>query len=212
MDIVEEIKSRISMRDVLDEYGHRPIRGTNIYRCAYHYPDKKPSASIDKRTDRFRCFSCGVVKDIFDFVQDQEKCDFKTATKILDEKFGLGLLGQLTHKQKLELAKRQKEREKAKKEKQWWAEFERHTCIKIADRLKLWEQIATDCHLTRGEYRSGNWEFADLYFHALKQHELLSWLYDTLNGHENFNSNYTYFFGTDRIALLKRIAKGEIEI
>lgn len=200
------------MRDVLEEYGHRPIRGTNIYRCAYHYPDKKPSASIDKRTDRFRCFSCGIVKDIFDFVQDQEKCDFKTATKILDEKFGLGLLGQLTHKQKLELAKRQKEREKTKKEKQWWTEFERQTCIKIADRLKLLEQIATDCHLTRGEYRSGNWQLADLYFHALKQHELLSWVYNTLNGHENYDSNYTYFIGTDRLALLKRIAKGEIEI
>lgn len=212
MDITEEIKSRVSMRDVLSEYGYQTHRGTNIYRCMYHFPDKKPSASIDKRNDRFHCFSCGVVKDIFDFVQDQEKCDFKTATKILDEKFGLGLLGNLTHKQKLELARRQKERERAKKEKQWWAEFERQTMLKISDRLKLWEQIATDCHLTRGEYRSGNWELADLYFHALKQHDLLSWVYDTLNGHENYNSNYTYFIGTDRLALLKRIAKGEIEI
>ena len=212
MDITEEIKSRVSMRDVLSEYGYQTHRGTNIYRCMYHFPDKKPSASIDKRNDRFHCFSCGVVKDIFDFVQDQEKCDFKTATKILDEKFSLGLLGNLTHKQKLELAKRQKERERAKKEKQWWAEFERHTMLKISDRLKLWEQIATDCHLTRGEYRSGNWELTDMYFHALKQHDLLSWVYDTLNGHENYNSNCTYFIGTDRLVLLKRIAKGEIEI
>lgn len=212
MDITEEIKSRVSMRDVLSEYGYQTHRGTNIYRCMYHFPDKKPSASIDKRNDRFHCFSCGVVKDIFDFVQDQEKCDFKTATKILDEKFGLGLLGNLTHKQKLELARRQKERERAKKEKQWWAEFERQTMLKISDRLKLWEQIATDCHLSRGEYRSGNWELTDMYFHALKQHDFLSFLYDTLNGHENFTSNYTYFLGTNRQELLKRIAKGEIEI
>ena len=211
MDIIEEIKSRVSMREVLDFYGIYPVRGQNIYRCFVHN-DNRPSANIIKGADKFQCFSCSFTGDIFDVVEVFEKCDRKKTLRILDERYSLGLYKSLTHKEKLELAKRQKEREEAKREKQWWAEFERKTCIKIADRLKLWEQIASDCHLTRGEYRSGNWELADLYFHALKQHELLSWVYDTLNGHENYNSNYTYFIGTDRLALLKRIAKGEIEI
>ena len=212
MGIIAEIKWRVKMRDVLESYGIYPTRGTNIYHCIYHC-DEHPSAHISK-SDRFVCFSgkCAVNKDIIDIVRDQEQCDLNTAFKIIDDKFKLGLMGNLTKEQRLEIERADKERKRAEMEKKWWAEFERKTCIDISDRLKLWEQIATDCHLTRGEYRSGNWELADLYFHALKQHELLSWLYDTLNGHENYNSNYTYFIGTDRLALLKRIAKGEIEI
>lgn len=211
MDIIEQIKSRVSMQDVLDFYGIYPVRGQNIYRCFVH-SDHKPSANIIKSADKFHCYSCCWTGDIFDVVEFFEKCDRKKALRILDERYSLGLYKSLTHKEKLELAKRQKEREEARREKQWWAELERKVCIKIAEHLRFWEQVATDCHLTRGEYRTGNWELADLYFFALKQHELLSWLYDTLNGHENYNSNYTYFFGTNRQELLKRIAKGEIEI
>ena len=205
------------MQDLLALYGIYPKGYSNKYHCPFH-DDQKPSANIRKAKNNFHCFPCGIDLDIFDFVAKMENFNGNEkdirwqSVKFINEKFNLGLVGNLSYKQKLEMRKRDRERQKAKKEKQLWAEFERQTCIKIADQLKLWEQIATDCHLTRGEYRSENWELADLYFHALKQHDLLSFLYDTLNGHENYNSNYTYFIGTDRPSLLKRIAKGEIEI
>ena len=86
MDKKERIN--ISMKSLLESYGITPIRGVNTYRCLYHKPDKKPSANIMKSTDKFHCFACGVLKDIFEIVQDFEKCSHEEAVKILKNKFG----------------------------------------------------------------------------------------------------------------------------
>ena len=181
MDIYEEMKERVCMRELLESYGVQPVRGNNIYRCFVH-DDKNPSANIMKGCEKFHCFSCGFTGDIFDVVEVFEKCNRKETLKIIDNKFNLGLMKELTHKEKLELARQQKLREKAKAEKLAWERFEKQTLAEIVKELRVWERVQKDTHITRGEYRKGSWKYADLYFYSLERQHWLNWLYETLCG------------------------------
>ena len=109
MNIIEEIKARVKMTDVLSLYGVHPFRGTNIYKCIVHQPDKKPSANINKQNGKFHCFACGWTGDIFDIVKHFEGCDTKKAMQIVDERFGLSLWKELTPKEKRELKRKIKQ-------------------------------------------------------------------------------------------------------
>ena len=76
---VDEIKQTTSMTDVLGRYG---IKSRNrMCSCPFHGKDSHPSMQIFK--DGFKCHTCGIHGDIFTFVQEYERCDFKTAFQIL---------------------------------------------------------------------------------------------------------------------------------
>ena len=213
MDIYEEMKNRVSMRELLESYGVQPVRGNNIYRCIVHSPDKKPSANIVKNCNRFHCYSCNFTGDIFDVVEVFEKCNRKETLKIIDSKFNLGLMKELTHKEKLELARQQKLREKAKAEKLAWERFEKQTLAEIVKELRVWEKVQKDTHITRGEYRRGEWKYADLFFYALERQHWLNWLYETLCGYtDKRECEYDYVYGTNKEILLKKIKNKEIYI
>lgn len=210
MNIVEEIKLRVTMRDVLESYGFFPVRGRNSYCCMYHQ-DRRPSANIMQIADRFHCFSCGVTKDIFDFVQDQEKCDFKTATKIIDEKFNLGLVGSLGREERKKLMRQIRERERAKREKAWWQEYESLTLLDIIKKLRLYEECERQLRIQKGQYR-GSWsaDCGDVYFHVVKEIAWLEWLYAKLCGYQIGECEYDYCYPTDKRKLLELINKNEI--
>lgn len=212
MNIIDEIKEKVSMLDVLQLYGIYPVRGKNNYRCFVHSPDKHPSAGITKDGQRWHCFSCNYTGNIFDVVQHFEKCDLKTAMRILDYKFNLGLYRELTHKEKLELARQMKERERVRKEKLWWEQFEKVVLANIIKELRMWEEIQRATHITRGEYRRGEWEFADLFFESLKQQDWLNWLYNAICGFDHPECEYDYIYPTEKKQILEMIRKGEIEV
>lgn len=211
MNILDEIKDKVSMLDVLQLYGQYPVRGRNNYICFAHN-DKHPSAGLTKSGDKFHCFACGYTGNIFDVVQHFEKCDLKTAMRILDYKFNLGLYRQLTHKEKLELARQMKERERERKEKLWWEQYENFVLADIIKNLRMWEEIQRATHITRGEYRRGEWQFADLFFESLKQQDWLNWLYDTVCGFDHPECEYDYIYPTEKKQILEMIKKGEIII
>lgn len=213
MNIVDEIRNRVSMKDILEYYNIQPTRGKNEYTCLYHSPDKIPSAGITKNGKLYHCFSCGVTVSIFDIVSKIEECDFKSSIKIIDHNFNLGLLRQLTYKEKLELAKQQKERDRLKAEKLELAKFEKFVCNKILEELKIWEKCEKLTHLTRGEYSSGNWKYADLYFYSIKRQYWLNWLYDVLAGIKTREEcEFDFIYGSDKIDILKKIKNGNIVI
>lgn len=210
-NIKDEIKSRVSMKDCLAFYGIYPIRGTNIYRCPFH-EDSHPSANIIKGTELFHCFPCNETWDIIDVVMEFENCDFKTAMKVLDDRYGLRLYGELSHKEKLELARRLREIEKQKQEKLWWERFEKVVLADIVKDLRMWEEIQRATHITRGEYRRGEWQFADLFFESLKKQDWLNWLYDAICGFDHPECEYDYIYPADKRELLEMIKNGEITI
>ena len=200
------------MRELLESYAIQPVRGNNIYRCFVHN-DKNPSANIMKGCEKFHCFSCNFTGDIFDVVEVFEKCNRKETLKIIDNKFNLGLMKELTHKEKLELARQQKLREKAKAEKLAWERFEKQTLAEIVKELRVWEKVQKDTHITRGEYRRDEWKYADLYFYAIERQDWLNWLYETLCGYtDKQECEYDYVYGTDKLHLLKMIKQGELKV
>ncbi len=211
MNIIDDIKERVSMLDVLQLYGQYPVRGRNNYCCIVH-DDHRPSAGLTKQGDKFHCFACNYTGNIFDVVQHFEKCDLKTAMRILDDKFNLGLYRELTHKEKLEIAKRIKERERERQEKLWWQEYEKVVLTDIIKELRVWEYIQRATHITRGEYRRGEWQFADLFFESLEKQDWLNWLYDAVCGFDHPECEYDFVYSGGKRDLLEMIKKGEIWI
>ena len=212
MGIVEDIRDRVSMRDLLSYYGIEPKRSNNNYLCIFHN-DTRPSAGITKDGKLFHCFSCNATASIFDVVSKIKGCDFKTAIKVIDNDFGLGLVKQLSHKEKLELARQQKEKERLKAEKEELERFKKVLLEKILDEIQMWEHCQKITHLTRGEYRKGEWKNSDLYFYSLKRQVWLNWLFDTLCGfREKDICEFDFMYGNNKDDILKRIKNGEINI
>lgn len=211
MSIVEDIRERVSMLDVLRLYGQYPVRGKNNYRCFVH-DDHKPSAGITKDGKFYHCFACGYSGNIFDVVMNFEQCDFKKSMRILDDRFNMGLYGQLTHKEKLQLAREQKERERLKAEKEEMARFENAILNKIIKELRFWEECERLSHITRGEYRRGQWKYCDMYFYSLERQRWLNWIYSALCRIEHEECEYDYIYSADKKEILKMIREGEIEV
>jgi DNA primase len=85
----DEVKSRVSMRDVLAHYGlmqgaveKQTKRGVEIrLRCPFH-DDTTPSLSINAEAGKFHCFGCNAKGgDIFDFVVMKEGLDASDRTQ-----------------------------------------------------------------------------------------------------------------------------------
>lgn len=213
MSIIDDMKDKLSMKEVLEFYGIYPRRSDNNYTCLFHSPDKKPSAGITKDGKKFHCFACGMTASIFDVVCNIKQCNYKTAIKVIDADFNLGLVGQLSHKEKLELARQQKERERLKAEREELARFELVVLDKIARELRVWENTEKLTHITRGEYRRGEWKYADLYFYSLERQMWLNWLYDAIVGIKpKEECEFDYVYGRNKENILKNIKNGEILI
>jgi len=75
----EEIKSAVTMTEVLERYGVKV--GRNGMACCPIHGEKHPSMKVFP--DGYKCFACGANGDVFRFIQEMEGCDFKTAFKAL---------------------------------------------------------------------------------------------------------------------------------
>lgn len=179
--MIESIIERVSIKDILEYYGIQPQKGRNNYICPFHN-DKHPSAGITKDGNKFHCFSCGWTGNIIDIVMEFEKLGKKEAMKFIDEKFRLGLYKQLSRKEKLELARAIKKSERAKLEQERKEREQNLLLADIINELRFWEDIQKTCHITRGEYKRGEWELDDLFFYSLKMQDKLNWQIDNLLG------------------------------
>lgn len=89
--IIEEIKDRIDIVDLIGGYIPLKRAGANYKaNCPFH-GEKTPSFMVNQERQMFRCFGCGEAGDIFAFIQKQESLDFPTALKLLAQKAGVTL-------------------------------------------------------------------------------------------------------------------------
>ncbi len=91
MDSVAEIKSRLSIVDVVSQYVQLKKAGRNFKACCPFHSEKTPSFIISPERQFAWCYGCQNGGDIFKIVQLLEGVDFKESLKILAEKAGVEL-------------------------------------------------------------------------------------------------------------------------
>jgi len=94
MTQTEEIKSKLDIVDIINEYVPLRQAGANFKApCPFH-EEKTPSFMVSRERQFFKCFGCGESGDIFTFLQKYENLEFPEALQILAEKAGVKLTRQ----------------------------------------------------------------------------------------------------------------------
>ena len=86
----EEIKQRLTMREVAEHYGFQ-VNHANCIRCPFHAGDRQASLHIYPGTGGFHCFGCGANGSVIDFAMRLFNCTFQEAIERLDVDFHLGM-------------------------------------------------------------------------------------------------------------------------
>lgn len=76
---VEEIKQKLNIVDVINRFVPLKKRGRNHIACCPFHGEKTPSFTVSEELQIFKCFGCGKSGDIFTFLQEYERIDFREA-------------------------------------------------------------------------------------------------------------------------------------
>jgi len=91
MDLVEEIKARLPIEELVGQYRQIKKKGRNfVCLCPFHN-DTHPSMVVSPDKGIAYCFACNNGGDIFSFYQTVEGVDFRQALKDLAERTGVEL-------------------------------------------------------------------------------------------------------------------------
>ncbi|MFH1012382.1 MAG: DNA primase [Candidatus Peregrinibacteria bacterium] len=105
MDHLEEIKSKLSIEELVGGYVQLKKAGRNLKGLCPFHNEKTPSFMVSPEKEIAYCFGCQQGGDIFKFTQLVENCDFGEAVKILAERTGVSLPRSLprTHNKRLQV-------------------------------------------------------------------------------------------------------------
>ncbi len=91
MDAVSEVKSRLSIEDVVSEYVQLKRAGKNFKGLSPFTAERTPSFVVSPEKQIWHDFSSGRGGDMFSFVQEVEGLDFKGSLELLARKAGVDL-------------------------------------------------------------------------------------------------------------------------
>ncbi|MCX6783843.1 MAG: DNA primase [candidate division WWE3 bacterium] len=86
---IKEIKSKISIVDLVSSYVPLKKSGRNYKGLCPFHNEKTPSFMVNPDLGMFKCFGCDAHGDQFEFIQQVEGVDFPEALKILGQKTGV---------------------------------------------------------------------------------------------------------------------------
>lgn len=90
-ELIEEIKSRNDIVDIISQYVVLKRSGRNFFGLCPFHKEKSPSFSVSPDKQIFHCFGCGVGGNVFHFVSKIENLSFRETIEMLAERSGLEL-------------------------------------------------------------------------------------------------------------------------
>lgn len=90
-EIIEEIKYRCDITDVISSYVPLKRAGSNFNgHCPFH-SERTPSFTVFPSTRSFYCFGCGAGGDVVTFIMKRENLDYRSALEMLASRAGIEL-------------------------------------------------------------------------------------------------------------------------
>jgi hypothetical protein len=165
------------------------------------------------------CFVCNQSGNAVNVVSSIFNLSVKQAIAKIDEDFRLGLGKPLTAQEKRKYAEQQKAREVAKQRQANLEKFERECLDKIAEKLRI-----ADEYLSAKQFK-GIVNSAEMYQYsdtidfvmcekAKERVRWLEWLWCLFTGDSHYlvEEDFCATYGTDKVGILRKVYKGEIEI
>ena len=90
-NIVEEVRKKTDIVDLISEYIPLIKKGKNYFGVCPFHDDSNPSMSVSREKQIYKCFSCGASGNIYNFLMDYEHIDFKEALSKLSSKLGMNI-------------------------------------------------------------------------------------------------------------------------
>lgn len=92
MSVVDDIKGRLDIVDVISAYVPLKKAGRNFKGLCPFHAEKTPSFVVFPDNQSWHCFgSCGIGGDLFSFIMKKEKLDFGEALQVLAQRAGVEL-------------------------------------------------------------------------------------------------------------------------
>ncbi|MDO4869621.1 MAG: DNA primase [Bacillota bacterium] len=95
-NIVDEIKSRCNIVDVIGRVVSLKKAGSNYKGLCPFHNEKTPSFVVSETKQIFKCFGCGESGDVISFVEKYYNLDFKGAAEMLAREYGIDISGSFT--------------------------------------------------------------------------------------------------------------------
>ena len=88
-NIIETIKARADIVEVIGEYVPLAKRGTSYKGLCPFHSDNNPSLSVNSSKGIYKCFACDASGDVFTFLQEHLKISFMEAVNMLAKKYNV---------------------------------------------------------------------------------------------------------------------------
>ena len=168
MNVFEEVKQNVTVRQAAELYGYKPNR-SGLIRCIFHN-DSTPSMKVDRR---YYCFGCGCTGDVIDFTAQLFGVKSREAALKLADDFGISYGNRARDSPKSGKKSLVKEKEKTS-ETDWKTEYARLTKAYLDYRSLLLEW--KECYAPKTPEEEWKAEFIE----ACQQIEKINYYLDLL--------------------------------
>ena len=91
-ETIKKIKDSVDIVDIISSYNiNLTGAGKNYFCVCPFHDDHKPSMSVSKEKQIYKCFSCGAGGNVFTFLQEYDNMTFLEAVKTLANRAGIPL-------------------------------------------------------------------------------------------------------------------------